>query len=201
MEYKFYIRMDGSTYGPYTTKEVMDMDVPDDTEIMEESVKEWHMAKEYPFEDLIAAEKGYIIGDDGTVRHIGTVPTPGGTPTVTTPEGMTIDSNSYSEPVKFGWNWGAFFFGWLWGIFNGVYWTLLMLIPMALSYMWPAASIVTLIVEIFLGIKGSELAWESKKWSSLREFNETQHKWAKAVLWLVIICLGIGIIAGIASSI
>ena len=117
MKFNFYIRMDNTIFGPYTTKEIIEMDIPDDTEVMEESEKEWGLAKHFPFTDYLAAEKGFIIEDDGSVKKIPSSPQP-------------INPNSQPEPISrttnevapnLGWNWGAFFFNWLWGIFNGVY--------------------------------------------------------------------------------
>ncbi len=47
-----------------------------------------------------------------------------------------------------GWNWGAFLLNWIWGMGNGVWISLLALIPF-----------VGIIMAIVLGVKGSEWAW------------------------------------------
>jgi hypothetical protein len=65
------------------------------------------------------------------------------------------------------WNWGAFFLNWIWGIGNNVWIALIALMPFA-----------GLIMSIVLGVKGSEWAWQSKKWDSIEHFRETQKKWA-----------------------
>lgn len=196
--------MDGTTYGPYTTKEVMDLNVPDDTEIMEESIKEWHLAKDYPFEELIAAEKGYLIGDDGAVRRINFPSTQTQTTTSSTTQSQNISSSSSStssdEYPKLGWNWGAFFFNWLWGVFNGVYWPLALILVSAFTSVVPWLGIITFGACIYLGITGSEQSWDNKNWGSAREFNRVQKGWAEAVLWVFIISFVIGIIIGIAES-
>ncbi len=76
-----------------------------------------------------------------------------------------------------GWNWGAFLLHWIWGISNTVWIALLALIPF-----------VGFIMAIVLGVKGSEWAWQSKRWDSIEHFKRTQRTWAK---W------GIGLWAGI----
>lgn len=77
------------------------------------------------------------------------------------------------EEVK-GWSWGGFFLTWLWGVFNGVWLSLL-----ALIVPWPVMNVV-------LGVKGRELAWQSKHWDSVEQFRSTQKKWD---IWGVIISL------------
>ena len=195
MKFNFYIRMDNTIFGPYTTKEIIEMDIPGDTEVMEESEKEWGLAKHFPFTDYLAAEKGFIIEDDGSVKKI--------------PSSQPVNSNSQPEPISrttsevapnLGWNWGAFFFNWLWGIFNGVYWPLLMLIPAGLSYRYPAASVVSFIMCVILGIYGNEMAWSNKYWRNATEFNETQRKWSIAVLWVIGASFAFGIILGLVIS-
>ncbi len=65
-----------------------------------------------------------------------------------------------------GWNWGAFLLGVIWGAGNNVWWSLLLLIPY-FGAVW-----------IFvMGVKGSEWAWESKRWDSIEHFKRTQKKW------------------------
>lgn len=62
MPYKFYIKMDEQIYGPYSLQEYHDLNVPDDTEVLEESVGQWCQASEYPtYEELRAREMGYLI--------------------------------------------------------------------------------------------------------------------------------------------
>lgn len=64
-----------------------------------------------------------------------------------------------------GWNWGAFFWGWLWGLAHGVWISLLVFL---LGGIW----------HIYLGIKGSELAWRSRRFESVEQFKATQRAWA-----------------------
>ena len=72
--------------------------------------------------------------------------------------GIPSNLNSFS--------WGGFIFGWIWGLFNGVYWSLLTLIP-----------IVNLVVAFALGFKGHRAAWESKAFASKEDFERIQRGW------------------------
>lgn len=65
-----------------------------------------------------------------------------------------------------GWNWGAAGFTWIWGVYNGVWISLLNLIPFVNLFFW-----------IFLGLKGSEWAWRKTKWKSVEAFQLSQKKW------------------------
>ena len=90
------------------------------------------------------------------------------------------------EGVK-GWSWGAFICNWIWCIYNNTWIGLLALVPY-----------IGVIVAIYLGFKGRELAWKNKRWDSLEHFNKVQRSWSK---WALIIFLGvilIGILAAIA---
>ena len=84
-----------------------------------------------------------------------------------------------------GWSWGAFCWNWLWSIFNKTWIGLLAFLPY-----------IGIIVAIYLGIKGRELAWRNKRWDSLEHFNRVQRSWS---LWgLVIIGIAVlGIVAAI----
>lgn len=78
------------------------------------------------------------------------------------------------EEVK-GWSWGGFFLTWIWGVFNGVWLSLL-----AFIVPWPVMNVV-------LGVKGRELAWQSKRWESVEHFNRVQRKWTIAGIVLSVI--------------
>lgn len=66
-----------------------------------------------------------------------------------------------------GWSWGAFLMNWMWAIPNRVWIGLLALIPYA-----------GLIVVVYLGYKGRELAWKNKRWESVEHFQQVQRRWA-----------------------
>ena len=58
MVFKFYVQMDGETFGPYSVRELMGLGLLDDTLITEESMNgEWHQASEFDFEDLLRKEE------------------------------------------------------------------------------------------------------------------------------------------------
>ncbi|GAG76086.1 unnamed protein product, partial [marine sediment metagenome] len=78
------------------------------------------------------------------------------------------------EEIK-KWNWGAFLLPWIWGIGNNVWIALLCFIPY-----------VNFIMIFVLGAKGSEWAWQKKRWDSIEHFKNVQKKWAIAGLVLFI---------------
>ena len=92
------------------------------------------------------------------------------------------------------WNWGAFFLTWIWGAGNGVYITLLLLIPVL-------GWIATPIVAIVLGAKGNRLSWESrdKEWDDINEFRRVQRFWAMggAAVWVVLLLVILGLVMAV----
>lgn len=79
------------------------------------------------------------------------------------------------EEVK-GWSWGGFFLTWIWGIGNSVWIALIALIVP-----------IPLLMNIVLGVKGREWAWQAKHWDSVEQFNKTQKTWGMVGLILAII--------------
>lgn len=190
MQYKFYVQMDGETFGPYSAREVRDLQLMDDILVTEESMNEWLPACRFDFDDMVRKELGSYINEDGTINR------PEFVAPVTEPE--TIDSGHTSdvpEAIK-GWNWGAFFFNWLWGVFNGIYWPLILIVLNFIPYVGP---IIAFCCCIALGIKGNEWAWKAKAWSGIAEFKRVQHNWAIAILWIFGISFIIGLIIGFSS--
>ena len=113
-------------------------------------------------------------------------------PTLTYQPGMGTLSVLPSELN--GWNWGAFLFNWIWGLGNQVY-VALWLIPISIFTL----GLGTLPFMIWLGVKGNERSWKSKRWESVERFREVQRKWAIAglivavvsgVLWIAMAVLG-----------
>ena len=86
-----------------------------------------------------------------------------------------------------GWSWGAFLWNWIWAPFNRTWIGLLALVPY-----------IGIVVVIYLGIKGRELAWRNKRWDSLEHFNRVQRSWSKWGLIIIVGVFGIGILAAIA---
>lgn len=66
------------------------------------------------------------------------------------------------------WNWGAFLLNWIWGLGNNTFIALLMFVPL-----------VNFVMPFVLGAKGSEWAWQNKRWESVEEFQAIQRKWAR----------------------
>ena len=80
------------------------------------------------------------------------------------------------------WNWGAAGLTWIWGVYHGV-WIAMIIIVIAKI---PFAS---LLVTIFLGIKGNEFAWKSQKYESVEKFLESQDKWKKWGITILVLQL------------
>jgi hypothetical protein len=90
-------------------------------------------------------------------------------------------------PEVKGWSWGAFLLNWVWAVFNKTWIGLLAVLPY-----------VGFVVSLYLGFKGRELAWRSKRWDSLEHFNRVQRAWS---VWGVVLVLGaavLGILAAVA---
>ncbi len=92
------------------------------------------------------------------------------------------------EEIK-RWNWGAFLLNWIWAIGNRVWIGLLALIPC-----------VGFIMSIVLGIKGSEWAWQNRRWESVEQFKQVQKTWAYWGLAILIIAVVLNIISAIVQT-
>lgn len=105
-------------------------------------------------------------------------------------------SQAIVPPEIQGWSWGGFWLSWIWGLGNNVMIALLALIVPFFN--------------IYLGIKGNELAWQNKQWESVEHFRQVQRKWAVwglgiaiAFFALGLVCFGIyfvAILAAVGSS-
>ena len=96
------------------------------------------------------------------------------------------------------WNWGAFFFGWIWGIFNKVYLSIFQLVASILSFglvmiglgiIAPFFSLTNLGIAIWLGVKGSRMAWDNGAYRNLEHFRNVRHNWNVAVL--IVFCVSV----------
>jgi hypothetical protein len=108
--------------------------------------------------------------------------TPGAVPDNTSGQG----SNSVVPPEIKGWNWGAFLLNWIWSIGNQTWIGLLALLPY-----------VGFIMAIILGVKGSEWAWQNRRWESVEQFKQVQRTWAIVGLVIVIAAFALAIFAAI----
>lgn len=106
------------------------------------------------------------------------------------------------------WNWGAFFLNGIWGFFNGCWWIFLINLGISLfSWLLALIPFVGYFTPIFsigwaiaCGIKGNDWAWKNRTWTSVQDFEHTQHQWAKAALIVFCVSLGISIITGIVMA-
>jgi len=94
------------------------------------------------------------------------------------------------------WNWGAFYFGWIWGVFNKVYVSLVQLVISILSFavtvmgmgiIAPIFWLINIGISIWLGVKGSKMAWDNGAFRNLEHFRSSRHNWnvAAAIVFAV----------------
>lgn len=59
ISYKFYVQMEGKTYGPYTAREVKNLNLLDEVLVTEESMNgQWLPACRFDFDDMVRKEQG-----------------------------------------------------------------------------------------------------------------------------------------------
>ena len=75
--YQFYVKLDGQQFGPYSATQIVNMDLPGDTEVMEASIGSWEKANDYPWSDLVLKETGSAISPSGGIVA-GTTVSPSG---------------------------------------------------------------------------------------------------------------------------
>lgn len=93
--------------------------------------------------------------------------------------------------IRGGFNWGAFLLNWIWTIGNtscgfAVLSTVLSFIPLV-GLGWA----------IYLGIRGNELAWRSKRWGSVEHFRRTQRTWTRVGIAVVLVSILITCVCGL----
>lgn len=108
------------------------------------------------------------------------------------------------------WNWGAFLLGWLWAVCHRCYWPLIVFVlgfvNAFIAVALPAAGAVgnlliglfSLGISIYLGLKGSRIAWDMGCYDSLQHFEDKERSWRNAAFIVVgvsIILALIGIFA------
>lgn len=86
------------------------------------------------------------------------------------------------------WNWGAFFCTWLWGVFHRMYWPLLILVVACIPYVGQVCS---LCLCVYMGLKGSRIAWDSGKYKDFESYKSAQRTWAiVGLIWFVVsVCI------------
>ena len=229
--YKFYVQMNGATFGPYSARAIRDLELQSNALVTEESMNgQWMPATKFDFDYMICKEEGAPMPPPQSQSFQGqnnsSTPMPppqsqpfqgqnnSSTPMPPSPSQPFQGQNNSSTPIppspsqpfqghvhsggggSFGggyssnssfnpnrgeipqeinkWNWGAFLLTWIWGVGNGLYWPLAIIIVGLIPYVGWAAS---LAASIYLGMKGSELAWKAKDWESIEHFKRIQHNW------------------------
>lgn len=105
-------------------------------------------------------------------------------------EQTSVNEASLPDDIRIGFNWGAFWLSWVWGLANGVY---ISLIVFLLPVVW----------QIYLGLKGNQLAWNHRQFTDFDHFREVQRTWAKwgwivAILTVLLTVIGIILAGGVA---
>ena len=100
------------------------------------------------------------------------------------------------------WHWGAFLLSWIWGLGNGTYLALLalpawfMVEPvwgrLDFPLDWIACGAILIVVPVWLGLTGYDLAWRNRSWPSVDEFRRVQRSWSR---W------GVGLVLGSAAAV
>lgn len=82
------------------------------------------------------------------------------------------------------WNWGAFFCTWLWGVFHKMYWPLAIILIGAVPYV---GQVCNLCLCVYMGLKGSRIAWNSGKYADFDAYKKAQRNWAiGGLVWFLL---------------
>lgn len=96
-----------------------------------------------------------------------------------------LENANIGETAKLNkWSQGAFLLGGIWGLFNGVYWPIIVIVPLCLldlvidtHWFGIVVTFVEFAIFIYLGSNGRSLAWKNKKWESVEKFCKVQRGW------------------------
>lgn len=96
----------------------------------------------------------------------------------------------------YGWSWGAFGLPLIWGIAMNQVGIAILSAVLTFCLIIPFINILAIIgypiVVIYFGIKGYELAWNSREWESPQQFAETQKVWN--IVGIISTIVGLGIV-------
>ena len=67
--HKFYVKMDGDTFGPYTAKQIQELQLMDDILVTEESMNEWLPAGRFDFNDMAKKELNELLSQRRTQNN------------------------------------------------------------------------------------------------------------------------------------
>lgn len=82
-----------------------------------------------------------------------------------------------------GWNWGAFLLTWIWGVAHSTWISLLVL----LSFIPLVGWVISLGTAIMLGMRGNELAWHNRRFTSVEQFKQVQKAWTRVGIGLALV--------------
>lgn len=90
------------------------------------------------------------------------------------------------------WNWGACLWTWIWAIghrrwLHGIVGLLVGLV-------------IPIVTNVYFGLKGNKLAWETGAYGSKEELRERERRWAWAFLIFVGVLLAIGLLVALAAG-
>ncbi len=101
-------------------------------------------------------------------------------PTAKTDSGKeNVYSQSQIDKELGRWNWGAFFCTWLWSVCNGLYWPAFVILVALIPYI---GQVCALALSVYLGLKGTRMAWNKCKDKDFDKFKRRQRNWAIAGL-------------------
>ncbi|MBP5717698.1 MAG: hypothetical protein J6X53_01800 [Abditibacteriota bacterium] len=96
-------------------------------------------------------------------------------------------------------NWGAFWFSWLWAVNHRIYFPLVILIVPILAVFAKGERMETIVnvlsyiisipIQVFLLLKGGELAWQRRDFESVEEYVEVQKAWVRWIFYSLIIAV------------
>jgi len=155
----------GEIYGPYTLKQII----------------------EYYEQGLLSPED-LIYTPQGTRRVKESVSFSGTDRDLSIPSTMVPQAKAKvpKEVKKRGFCWAAFVLGLIWVIGNKAWMPGLLLLIEFIPYvgwLWGLA------LRIYLGVTGHQLAWESREFESLQQYQDTMNAWHRGTmiyLWFVV---------------
>lgn len=170
---KYYLNINHVEMGPYSAKEVRNMNIGDSALVRIDGSKVWLDASCFNFERLMVQE--VLEESRMKVQH------------------GELDElpRSVGDVEARRWNWGACFMPCFWGLFNGVYWPLLIVVFHFVPIVYP---IMRLALMIVMGIKGGQWAWKRNKWENVEQYITVQHRWAIVGICYFIARLGFELI-------
>lgn len=105
------------------------------------------------------------------------------------PVTVTLEPESTSPGLR-RWNWGAFVLAPFWALGMRLwFWAVLCLIP----YLGFVAA-------FYLGARGNALAWKSRRWRGVEEFDQVQEAWAQFGIMLLLATLVAGMLLLVSRS-